>query len=66
MPTNFKVTNIDENAKESKGISSSAKSRQSNDSGPGEKCGLFSLAKKIMYVCSTKYTNKDTSISSYR
>ena len=46
--TNFKVTTIDENAKESKGISSSEKSRHSNDSGPGEKWGFFNFARKIM------------------
>jgi hypothetical protein len=46
--TNFKVTAIDENAKESKGISSSEKSWHSNDSGPGEKWGFLSFAKKIM------------------
>ncbi|GER39931.1 septin-1 [Striga asiatica] len=49
--TNFNVTNIDENAKESKGISSCAKSWHSDDSGPGAKCGLFNFARKIMYVC---------------
>lgn len=48
--TKFKVTYIDEKAKESKGISSSAKSRHSNDSGPGAKCRFFSLAKNITYV----------------
>lgn len=45
------MTSIDENDKESKGISLSAKSWHSDDSGPGEKWGLFNLAKKIMYVC---------------
>lgn len=52
--TKFNVTNIDENARESKGISSSEKSRHSDDSGPGEKWGFFNLDKKIMYVCSRK------------
>lgn len=46
--TSFRVTSIDEKARESKGISSSSKSRHSIDSGPGEKCGFFSLAKNIM------------------
>ena len=48
VPTKVKVTNIEENAKESKGISSSEKSLHSDDSGPGEKWGLFIFAKKIM------------------
>lgn len=56
--TNFKVTNMDENAKDSKGISPSSKSRHSDDSGPGEKWGLFNLAKKIMYVCTNQRGNE--------
>jgi hypothetical protein len=46
--TILKVTMIEENARESNGISSRAKSAHSNDSGPGEKLGVFSLARKIM------------------
>ena len=49
--TKFKVTYIDEKAKESNGMSSSPKRRHSNDSGPGAKSRFFSLAKKITYVC---------------
>lgn len=54
--TKFKVTTIDEKAKESNGMSSSAKSRHSDDSGPGEKCGVFNFAKKIIYVCQKEET----------
>ena len=46
--TKFKVTNIDENARELKGISSSAKSSHSDDSAPGAKWGFFNFAKKII------------------
>lgn len=56
--TKFNVTNIEEKAKESKGMSSSAKSRHSDDSGPGEKWGVFNFARKIMYVCSKKQDNE--------
>ena len=45
--TKFKVTSIDEKESESKGISSSAKNRHSDDSGPGEKCGVIIFAKNI-------------------
>lgn len=38
---------MDEKARESKGISSGAKSAHSNDSGPGEKWGFLSLARKM-------------------
>lgn len=43
-----KVTIIEENARESNGISSRAKSAHSRDSDPGEKLGVFNLARKIM------------------
>lgn len=46
--TIFKVTIIEENAKESNGISSRANRAHSSDSGPGEKSGDFSLARKMM------------------
>ena len=46
--TILKVTKIEENARESNGISSRAKSAHSSDSSPGEKLGVFSLARKIM------------------
>jgi hypothetical protein len=42
--TKFKVTSINENAKELKGISSREKSWHSNDSGPGENCGFLRFA----------------------
>jgi hypothetical protein len=44
----LKVTMIEENARDSNGISSRAKSAHSRDSGPGEKLGVFNLARKIM------------------
>jgi hypothetical protein len=47
LHTKFKVTNIDENARELKGILSREKSWHSDDSGPGEKWGFLSFAKKI-------------------
>lgn len=46
--TKLKVTTIDEKDRELKGISSSEKSWHSDDSGPGEKWGFFSFAKKII------------------
>jgi hypothetical protein len=46
--TILKVTMIEENARDSNGISSRAKSAHSRDSGPGEKLGVFNLARKIM------------------
>lgn len=46
--TILKVTMIEENARESNGMSSRAKSAHSSDSGPGEKFGVFNLARKIM------------------
>lgn len=46
--TILKVTMIEENARESNGISSRAKSAHSSDSDPGEKLGVFILARKIM------------------
>ena len=39
---------MEENARDSKGISSREKSAHSNDSGPGENSGFLSLARKIM------------------
>lgn len=45
--TKFKVTKMEENAKESKGMSSNSKRQHSDDSGPGENWGFFSFAKKI-------------------
>jgi hypothetical protein len=47
LHTKFKVTSIDENARELKGISSREKSWHSDDSGPGENCGFLRFAKKI-------------------
>jgi len=44
----LKVTMIEENARDSNGISSKAKRAHSRDSGPGEKLGVFNLARKIM------------------
>lgn len=46
--TKLKVTTIDEKDRELKGISLRGKSWHSDDSGPGEKWGVFNLAKKIM------------------
>lgn len=46
--TILKVTMIEENARESNGISSRAKSAHSSDSSPGEKLGVFNLARKMM------------------
>jgi hypothetical protein len=46
--TILRVTMIEENARESNGISSRAKSAHSSDSTPGEKFGVFILARKIM------------------
>jgi len=46
--TILKVTMIEENARDSNGISSKAKRAHSRDSGPGEKLGVFNLARKIM------------------
>ena len=45
---------MDENARDSKGISSREKRRHSMDSGPGEKWGVFNFPLKIIYV----YKNK--------
>lgn len=45
--TKFRVTKIEENAKESKGISPISKRQHSDDSGPGAKWGFFSFAKNI-------------------
>jgi hypothetical protein len=46
--TKFKVANIDENAKELKGISLREKSWHFDDCGPGENCGFLRFAKKII------------------
>jgi hypothetical protein len=42
--TKFKVTSIDENAKELKGISLREKNWHFDDSGPGENCGFLRFA----------------------